>query len=97
MIKAGKYVIVRARGAGVFAGVLAAQDGNTVKLQDARRLWYWAGAASLSELATRGSSKPRECKFPSPVSEIVIFDVIEILSVSTEAEKSIRETPVWTE
>jgi len=91
----GKFVIVRTQHAGVFAGVLEDQDGEFVGLTDARRLWYWAGAASLSEMAVSGTKKPRECKFPVAVPQVHLSEVIEILLATEEAEKSIREVPIW--
>ena len=54
------YVICRTYSAGVFAGYLAARNGKEVKLIKARRLWYWSGAASLSQLAVEGTKKPHE-------------------------------------
>lgn len=92
----GKYVIVRAEGAGVFAGILKEKDGNEVVLTDARRLWYWAGAASLSQLAQEGTHRPQDCKFPCAVDEIVILNVLEIIGTTEAAEKSIREVRTWT-
>lgn len=41
-------------------------------LKNARRLWYWDGAASISQIAVDGVSKPENCKFPESVSEILI-------------------------
>lgn len=90
-----KYVIVRTYSAGVFAGELVARSGKEVTLKDARRLWYWAGAASLSQLAMEGTSKPLECKFPCPVERVELTEAIEILSVTAAAEKSIKEVSVW--
>ena len=49
-----KKVIIRADRAGVFYGTIVRKDGNEVELKDCRRLWYWNGAASLSELALSG-------------------------------------------
>lgn len=95
-IKKGLYVIVRTYSAGVFAGKLVAKDGREVKLADARRLWYWSGAASLSELAMRGVSKPQNCKFPAPVKEVILLEAIEILPVEPAARKSIEEVKPWT-
>ena len=90
-----KYVIVRTDSAGVFAGSLVSRDGKEVQLADARRLWYWAGAASLSQLAVSGTSKPRECKFPVAVPSVTLTEAIEILDVTPEAEISIKAVPVW--
>ncbi len=91
----GKYIIARTKTAGVFAGTLESMESNTVVLVSARRIWYWAGAASLSQLAMEGTNKPFECKFPCKVDRVKLFEVVEILDVSEEARKSIEEVPVW--
>ena len=90
-----KYVIVRTYSAGVFAGTLVSRDGKEVQLADARRLWYWAGAASLSQLAVSGTSKPTECKFPVAVPSVTLTEAIEILDVTPAAETSIKGVPEW--
>ena len=91
------YVMVRTYSAGVFAGELESRKGRDVVLRNARRIWYWAGAASLSELAQRGTSKPISCKFPCAVDKVELLEVIEILSVTAQARKSIDEVPIWSE
>jgi len=91
-----KYVIARTYSAGCFAGLLESRNGQEVVLTDARRLWYWEGAASLSELAVRGTSKPVKCKFPVAVPKVELLQVIEILHVTKDAEKSIKGVPIWT-
>jgi hypothetical protein len=93
----GKYCMVRTRSAGVFAGTVAERNGKEVKLTDARRIWYWAGAASLSQLATEGTSKPKACKFPVPVAEVLLTEAIEIIPITPEAKKSIEGVPAWRE
>lgn len=89
------YVIVRSYSAGVFAGYLEKRTGKEVILRKARRLWYWAGAASLSQLATDGTTKPNECKFPCEVTKIEILEAIEILEVTKKAQESITSVKVW--
>ena len=89
------YVIVRTYSAGVFAGILERRNGKEVELSDARRIRYWEGAASLSELAVKGTSKPDKCKLPAPV-KVTLTEAIEILQTTAAAEKSIREVPTWT-
>lgn len=88
--------IVRANGAGVFFGNIESTEGDTVVMTNARRIWYWDGAASLSELAIHGTSNPRGCKFPCAVDRVKIFDVIEIIDVTEKAAASIDEVPEWT-
>ena len=92
----GTHAIVRTYSAGVFAGTIKSRDGKEAVLTDARRIWYWEGAASLSELATKGTSKPSACKFPAPVSEVLLTEVIEIIPTTEAARKSIDEVPTWT-
>lgn len=88
-------VIVRADRAGVFAGQLKERTGDEVVLCNARRLWYWEGAASLSQLAREGVSKPEMCKFPVTLPELIVLGVIEIIPMSDEAKASIDSVPVW--
>jgi hypothetical protein len=93
--KKAPYVIVRTYSAGVFAGNLKSRKGKEVVLTNARRLWYWAGAASLSQLAVSGTSNPIQCKFPVAVPSVTLTEAIEILDVTPVAEKSIKDVPVW--
>jgi hypothetical protein len=89
------YVIVRSAQAGVFAGFLKSRKGTEAVLQQARRLWYWDGAASLSQLSMEGVSRPQNCKFPPAVEEALILGVIEVLSTTERALISIQGVPVW--
>ena len=91
----GKKVIIRAYGAGVFYGTLNEVDGDTVELTHARRLWYWDGAASLSQLAAEGVKAPENCKFTVTVDSIVINKVMETIPATAEAQKSIEAVKVW--
>lgn len=93
----GKYCIIRSQSAGVFAAQLNEIDDSTVRLTNARRLWYWKGAASLSELSQEGVSEPESCKFPTPIPELIVFGVIEIIPCSEKAINSIANTPIWSE
>lgn len=90
-----KFVICRTYSAGVFAGYIESRNGKEVVMTKARRLWYWAGAASLSQLAMEGTKKPWDCKFPVAVDRVELTEAIEILDVTPEAQKSIEEVPVW--
>jgi hypothetical protein len=89
------YRIVRTYSAGVFAGELVSRKGKEVVMRNARRLWYWTGAASLSQLAVEGTKTPFTCKFPCPVTQVELMEAVEILTVTPAAEKSIKEVPVW--
>ena len=93
----GKTCIVRTQTAGVFLGTVAQRNGKEATLTNARRIWYWAGAASLSQLATEGTSKPNQCKFPVSVPEVILTEVIEIIPATEAAIASIAAVPEWRE
>ena len=90
-----RYVIVRTLSAGVFAGTLFSRRRQEVVLTNARRLWYWKGASSLSQLAMEGVKCPSECKFPCEVLRVELIQAIEILDVTPAARKNIAEVPIW--
>ena len=94
------YVIVRTVSAGVFAGEITKKEMTAsgtfcVALQNSRRLWKWEGAASLSQLAQSGTTKPEKCLFPEEVLFEELPQVIEILYVSVKARESIKKVPIW--
>ena len=91
------YKIVRTHSAGVFAGEIESKNGQEVIMKNARRLWYWDGAASLSQLAMEGVKRPENCKFPCEVNRVELTQVIEILDCTDEAEKSIKGVKIWEE
>jgi hypothetical protein len=94
-MKKQKYVIIRTRSAGVFAGLLKSYKDRTAILTNARRLWYWSGAASLSQLSVEGVGNPSACKFPVAVEEVTLPEVIEILPLTPKARASIDGVKVW--
>ena len=91
----GKYVIVRGDRSGVFAGELVSQEGQKVILKECRRLWYWNGAASISQIAKEGVKKSSTCKFTVTVDEICILDAIEVSPTTAEAEANIKAVQEW--
>ena len=93
----GKRCMVRTYSAGVFAGTLMERDGREVLVQDARRIWHWVGAASLSQLAQSGTSNPDGCKFPQAVEEVLLTEAVEIIPITKEAGATIDAVPVWKE
>ena len=90
-----KYCIVRTFSAGVFAGYIESINGQEVVIRQARRIWHWEGATSLSQLAMSGTSKPNACKFPEEVNRLIVTQAIEILECTETARKSIQEVNVW--
>lgn len=91
------YCMVRTYSAGVFAGYVEERNGKEVTLIHARRIWYWEGAASLSQLAMEGTSNPENCKFPCEVAEVILTEVVEIIPMTEKAKESIQGVPVWEE
>jgi len=93
----GEYPIymVRTISAGVFYGELKSREGKEVVLINARRVWYWEGAASLSQLAQSGTSLPEKCKFPEPVSMVILTEAIELIPVSEDALETLNAVAIW--
>lgn len=94
-----EYCIVRSYGAGVFAGYVKERksepNGVNVIVLNARRLWKWVGASSLSQLAMEGVKKPNDCLFPREVDSIELMNVIEIIPTTKECFESIKSVKVW--
>lgn len=87
--------IVRTDRAGVFFSEITERRGSEADLANVRRLWYWNGAASLSQLATEGVTKPKDCKFTVTVDNCTVLGIIEIIPCTDKAVKSINAVPVW--
>ena len=90
-----QFYIVRADRAGVFFGHIKKRVGSEVTMTNVRRLWYWSGACSLSQLAVDGVKNPGECKFTVIVPEMTILGVIEIIPANEAAVKSIEAVKPW--
>lgn len=89
------YVIVRTYSAGVHAGYLKSRNGKEVVLTNSRRIWYWDGAASLSQLALEGVTKPENCKFAVVLPEIILTEAIEIIPCTEKAKLCIEGVKEW--
>lgn len=92
-------VIIRSYGAGVFIGYLkdkeAEANGVNVVLRKAKRIHYWSGACSLTQLALDGTNDGGNCRITDPIDEQFIANVIEILPVTEKASKNIDEVKAW--
>ena len=93
-----RLVMIRTYSAGVHYGYLKKREstlaGIEVTLVNARRAWSWTGAASLSQLATEGTSSPDSCKFPCEVQSIELI-AIEVISMTSQAKTSLDKVKVW--
>lgn len=77
----GKFVLVRTYSAGVHCGTLSSMNGKEVALTDARRVWRWRGANSLSELSQNGAAK-EYTRISEPVPTTVLTEAIEVIACS---------------
>lgn len=93
----GKKLIVRTNRAGVFFGTLAEYDkaNREARLTNVRRIHYWEGAASLSQMAVEGVKKPLRCRFTMVVPDMKVSEVIERIPCSEAAITNIESVPVW--
>lgn len=87
--------LVRGDRSGVFFGTVKEINGRTVVMENVRRIWYWEGANSISELALNGTTKPNDCKFTVAVKNVCILDAIEINVCTEKAIKSIESVKEW--
>lgn len=90
-----KKVIIRTERAGVFFGEIKERNGQEATITNCRRIWYWSGAASLSQLAVEGTTRPRDCKFTVIIDEMTVLGVIEVIPCTAKAIESINSVQIW--
>lgn len=95
VVKKKPWVVIRSRDAGVFLARMVKEKDGRVELENSRRIYYWDGAATLSQLAMEGVKKVSNCKFPCELPSQIVFGVCEIIPATEEAVKSIQSVPVW--
>jgi hypothetical protein len=95
--KKGKnFCIVRTYSAGVFAGWYDLKTkGKEGIVEDAIRIWYWDGANSLSDVATKPCTKPENCKFCVPLKEVYLKEIIEVIPATKDAQTFIVGLKKW--
>jgi len=95
----GKRVIIRCAHAGVFFGTLnefdVQENVSLAELIDVRRLWFWAGATTLSQMARDGVKCPDECKFSIFEHSIIVSEITEIHACTEECIKSLEGVAIW--
>lgn len=86
----GKKCVVRTYSAGVWFGEIEQKAGNEVIVKNARRLWQWKAAQSisLSAVAVYGVD-PKGCKF-APELGAVWLEAIELIPCTAAAVASIE-------
>ncbi len=89
------FCMVRTYSAGVFFGYIKKREGTEVEMLKARRVYYWKGAATLSQLSQEGTSCPNECKFPQEIERIILTNVIEIDFITDKAKTILNSVKIW--
>lgn len=79
----GKAVIIRTTSAGVHFGTLFQRQGQEAVLTEARRIWHWKGAFTLSKIAESGVGVGS--KISVSVPSILLTGVIEVIPCSDTA------------
>jgi len=87
-----KYII-RTDRAGVFYAEITDRRGSEADLKDARRIYFWRGAATLSQVAIDGISP--ESQVTMAVPTMTVLGVIEVIPCSEKATKNLDEQKVW--
>ena len=89
-----KKVIARIERAGVFHGTLDYFDSEILRLKDARRIYYWEGALSVTDMAANGLTGG---KISAPVTKVEFLadKVVELNECSNKSSKTIETIKVW--
>ena len=83
----GQKVIVRTYAAGVWFGVLSEKSGSEVILKNARRMWRWQAAESisLSAVALHGINQSK-----SKIVEAVPLQWLEAIEITPCSEVAVK-------
>jgi hypothetical protein len=91
-----KICIIRSYASGVhFGEVIETRDtlhGLSVTLKNSRRIHYWEGACSLSQVALNGIKTGRVAM---ELPEIQVENVIEVIPMSEAAINNLKNQSVW--
>ena len=89
-----KQIIARIDRAGVFHGTLDYIDNEIIRLKDARRIYYWNGALSVTDMAAKGITGGK-VTVPVTTVEFMSDKIVELNECSDEATKSIEAIKPW--
>lgn len=90
-----QYFIIRCAQAGVFFAQIADRRGGEVDLVNARKIWYWSGAAAVEQLAMTGPKDERNCKITVEVPSMTVMEACQIIPCTQEAAETIQRIAVW--
>jgi hypothetical protein len=85
------YVVVTTKHRGVFFGRLEADEGDKVKLAEARNCLRWAGTKGFLGLAAAGPTG--QCRIGPAAPELVLYGVTSVSVCSDEARKAWEAEP----
>lgn len=95
----GKICLIRSYASGVHFGEVVDEyytaAGKVVILKDSRRIHYWSGAASLTQIANDGIKNKESSRLTQPVPEIEVVNVCETIPISEKALKNLAAHPIW--
>ena len=91
----GKICMFRTYSAGVHFGELISKNNQECLVRDSRRIWYWAKANSLSQLAMEGDKDLSNCKIAMTLPLIVLDQVIEVIPMSDDAINCLYGASEW--
>lgn len=86
----GEFCIVRTRSAGTHMGILESMNGTAVLLSNARRLYQWFGAFTLSEVSLHGCDETS--RISESVPKILLTEAIEVIPCSEIARKNLSRS-----
>lgn len=92
-------VLIRSYASGVHFGLLESKrdtpQGLEVTLRNSRRVHYWEGAASLSQMAVDGIGKPESSRVAVCIDSITVQNVIETIPLAEKAFENLKNQPIW--
>jgi len=92
------FVLIRSYASGVHFGVLKSQrdtlQGLEVTLSNSRRIHYWEGAASLSQVAMEGVNAEKS-RVAMTLPVFTVQSVIETIPLSKAAFENLSNQPIW--
>lgn len=98
MYKKDQFYIIRAERAGVFLCKILKEEGNTLQVNNLRRLYRWAGALDVTQIAKEGISNPNNCKFSVQLGSedtSLIYNVIEAHTCTEKALQTLNSVLAW--
>lgn len=91
----GKKIIARIERAGVFHGILDYKDAEITRMKDVRRIYYWKGALSVTDMAVNGILNDSQVTIPASVVEFETPQVVELIECSNISSEIIENIKPW--